>query len=332
MVDLHVHPPAFLPQPFRTAWRAVTTGAPAETGFEALFAAGVDAVVAEAVGDPVVTRCFVGRSPAAAVEAQLAGIERRAAQAGARVVTTVEELAQARTERVPAVLLGVEGGDALGTDVDAVDAWHARGVRMVVLVHLGDNALGTTSMPWHRYVAPVPRRSSATPGLSTLGRRVVERMNRLGVVVDVAHCDQVTVLDVVDVASAPVVASHSGARVRQPGFARYLSDQELVAIAATGGVVGLWPFRARGVGVRDLPDLIGHARHIADTIGPEHLALGTDLNGVPGVMAGYRGPTDLPTISDALLAAGFTTTEVQGVLGANAIRVLGEVERQAHAS
>jgi len=199
---------------------------------------------------------------------------------------------------------------------------------MLVLVHLGDNTLGTTCLPWQRYAGPMPVRRPNRPGLSAFGGRVVERMNQLGMLVDIAHCDGATLLGIVEVATTPVVSSHTGARALQD-FPRYLSDPELAAIAATGGVVGLWPFRTRRTGVRDIAELVAHARHIADTIGPEHLALGTDLNGVPGVMAGFTGESDLPKVTDALLDAGFDAREVQGILGENALRVLREVEQRA---
>jgi microsomal dipeptidase-like Zn-dependent dipeptidase len=123
-----------------------------------------------------------------------------------------------------------------------------------------------------------------------------------------------------------VVSSHSGARSVQD-FARYLSDDELRLIAATGGVIGLWPYRAVRKGVRDMDELIAHAHHVADLVGPEHLCLGTDMNGVPGVMAGYRGEEDLPGLTAALLDAGFGEDEVRGIVGGNALRVLRAVER-----
>jgi microsomal dipeptidase-like Zn-dependent dipeptidase len=328
VLDLHTHGPGFVPQPFRTVWRAVTIRAPAEVGFEVLRSAGVDAVVAKAVGDPIVTRWYVGRSPSGAVEAQLALIERQAVGAGAVVARSVEGLVEARAHGAPAVVLGIEGGDAVGHDVDRIDAWHERGVRVIVLVHLGDNALGTTCLPWQRYAGSLPVRRHASPGLSPIGARVVERMNQLGVLVDVAHADRATLLGVVDVATAPVVSSHTGARSLQD-FARYLADDELRAIASTGGVVGLWPYRARRFGVRSISELVGHARHIAETVGPQHLAVGTDMNGVPGVMAGFGGETDLPKLTTALLDGGFDDREVEGILGANALRVLGRVEAEA---
>lgn len=324
VLDLHTHGPGLVPQPFRPAWRALTVRAPAEVGFDALRRGGVDAVVAKAVGDPVVTSLYLGRGPWAAVGAQLDRIERQIAAVGGVVVGSVDGLERARADHTPAVLLGVEGADALGRDPDRVDAWHERGVRVVGLVHLGDNLLGSTCLPWQHYAGPWPVRRSSTPGLTALGARVVERMNRCGVLVDVAHADRATVLGVVDVATAPVVSSHSGARALQD-FARYLSDDELRAIAGTGGLVGLWPFRSGRTGLRDLDDLVAHARHIADTIGPQHLGIGTDMNGVPRVAAGFGGEGDLPTITRALLDGGFDRTEVQGILGGNAVRVLRQV-------
>jgi membrane dipeptidase len=325
VLDLHTHGPGFVPRPFRAVWRGVTLRAPAEVGFDVLAKAGVDAAVAKAVGDPIVTRWYVGRSPWEAVEAQLALIERQAGEAGAVLARSVDDLTSARARGVPAVVLGVEGADAVADDVDRIDAWHERGVRVLVLVHLRDNALGTTCLPWQRYAGPVPVRRAASPGLTLLGTRVVERMNRLGMLVDLAHADRATLLGVVDMATAPVVSSHTGARAVQD-FARYLADDELRAVASTGGVVGLWPYRARRVGVHTIDDLIAHARHIADTIGPEHLAIGTDMNGVPAVMAGYEGEADLPKLTAALLDGGFDDREVEGILGANALRVLGRVE------
>ena len=328
VLDLHTHGPGFVPQPFRTVWRGVTIRAPAEVGFDVLRRARVDAAVAKAVGDPIVTRCYVGRSPWDAVEAQLALIERQAGDACALVARSVEGLVQARAQGLPAVVLGVEGADAVGRDVDRIDAWHERGVRMIVLVHLRDNVLGTTCLPWQQYAGPLPVRRHASPGLSPIGARVVQRMNQLGVVVDVAHADRATLLGVVDVATAPVVSSHTGARALQD-FARYLADDELRAIASTGGVIGLWPYRARRFGVRSISDLVTHARHIAETVGAEHLAVGTDMNGVPGVMAGFGDETDLPKLTAALLDGGFDDREVEGILGANALRVLGRVEAEA---
>jgi len=328
VVDLHTHAPRFVPQPFRSVWRATNPRRPPDTEFAALAGAGVNAIVAKAVGDPIVTRFYVRRSPWDAVEDQLRQIEDQAASAGITIATSIGEVTSRSRGQAPMVLLGVEGADALGGDIDRVDAWHARGVRVVVLVHLSDNQLGTTCLPWQQYAGPVPVRRRVAPGLSPFGIEVVRRMNAVGITVDVAHADRATLLDVVDAATAPVVSSHSGARAVDD-FARYLSDDEIRAIASTGGVVGLWPYRAIRHGVRDLAALVAHARHVADLVGSSHLAIGTDMNGVPGLMRGYRGEEDLAIITAGLLAGGFAPEETAGILGENAARVLHAVEAAA---
>jgi membrane dipeptidase len=190
-----------------------------------------------------------------------------------------------------------------------------------------DNALGTTCLPWARYAGPVPVRRPQQRGLSPLGVDVVRRMNELGMVIDVAHADRQTVLDIVETSGAPVMSSHTGARARQD-FERFLSDEELRAIAGAGGLIGLWPYRHRGRGVHDLGDLAGHARHIAEIAGAAHIGIGTDMNGVPGVMDGYRDERDLPAVTAALQASGFSDDEVRGIVGENFLRLFERVARR----
>jgi membrane dipeptidase len=328
IIDLHTHPRGFVPQPYRTLWKGVTPLRPRETGFDALGAGGVDATVAVAVGDPIITRRYRGLTPWQAVDRQLTLIETEASAAGAVIARSVDDMVEAKAQGRPAVVLGVEGADALGGDVGGLETWQAQGVRLVVLVHLGDNSVGTTCMPWQRYAAPYPARRRAEHGLTPFGRRVVTEMNRLAMLVDVAHADRTTCLDVAGHALAPVVSSHSGARAVQD-FPRYLADNELRAIAATGGVIGLWPYRSTRHGVRTIDDLVAHARHIASVVGVDHLALGTDMNGVPRVMSGYRGERDVPVVIDALQHGGFTAAEVEAIAGGNALRVLQAVEAAA---
>src|SRR5207249_7609210 len=125
----------------------------------------------------------------------------------------------------PSLVLGLEGADAIGFRLDRLDELHRLGLRTVVPVHLGDNQVGTTSLPWQRYIGPLPVRRSRRRGLTSFGRSFVERANSLGIIVDVSHADRRTTLDIVEASRAPVVASHSGARARED-FARYVSDEE----------------------------------------------------------------------------------------------------------
>jgi len=276
--------------------------------------------VAKAVGDPIVTGWYRG-GPWAAVQAQLDRLERQAADAEGLVVDDAGGVRRARELGTFAVILGLEGADAIGDDTGRLDVLRARGVRVVVPVHLGDNQLGTTCLPWQRYVGPLPVRRRQAEGLTALGRAAVRRMHELGIVVDVAHADRRTLLDTVAESNGPVISSHTGARALQD-FARFLSDEEARAVAGTGGVVGLWPYRYGRKGVPTLAALVDHAHHLAALVGPEHLCIGTDMNGVPGLMEGYRDERDLPLVTGALLDAGFGEADVRGILGENFLRVL----------
>jgi len=164
----------------------------------------------------------------------------------------------------------------------------------------------------------IPRRRSR--GLTKFGDAVIERMNSLGMIIDVSHSDVKTLHDIADHTRRPIVATHTGARGIED-FERYLTDSEIVTIARTGGLVGLWPYRYGGHGPIDLDALMRHARYIADLVGAEHLCLGTDINGVPGMLTGFREETDIRLIAKHLKFVGFSQDDLDGVMGRNFMRV-----------
>lgn len=235
-----------------------------------------------------------------------------------RPVRTGEEIRRAHGEGVVGGFLAVEGGACLAGGLPAVRELASEGVRMVTLVHFVPNALGDPGeFPVH------PRR-----GLSALGRRLVPEMGRHGVLPDVAHlCDE-GVRQVIDLSQGPVVCSHTGMRALcdRP---RNLPDDLARGIARTGGLVGiLWfpPYLApdpRGVGIDRVVD---HMRHAASVAGPEHVAVGTDLDGWTWPPEGLEGHHRFPALAEALIRAGFTEAEVLGMLGGNALRVIGEAD------
>jgi microsomal dipeptidase-like Zn-dependent dipeptidase len=324
VVDVHAHGPHFVPQPFRSLYRLANRRTmPADVGFDGLRAAGVDAVVGNAVGDPVVTRWYRG-SAWSGVLTQIGQLVTEIRAVGGDVELGGAGVSRAYALGRPGLVLGVEGLDAADEDLARIDKLHALGVRVIVPVHLGDNQIGTTSLPWQRYLGPIPVRRRFKPGLTPFGHSAVERMNQLGIIVDVSHADQATTLDVVSTSRQPVIASHSGARACHD-FARYLSDDEAVAIAGTGGVIGLWPYFYRRHGMASVSALVDQVRHLAELIGPDHLCIGTDMNGVPGLMPGYRGVIDFDVLTSAVWQAGLAESDVRAVLGGNFLRVLHSV-------
>ena len=319
VVDTHTHSTTYLPRLPAEVYRSVVRGHPPDVTFADAHAAGVHAIVAKAVGDPLVTRWHL-RSPFQAVQNQLASIRDESDNAGARFVRTAGEVRSAAADGVLGVILGLEGADCVGTDLGLLSRLAEDGVRVIVPVHLGDNQIGTTCLPWQKYLGPIPVRRQAE-GLTGFGIELVKTMNDLGVVIDGSHADEPTLMGMVEHSSAPVICSHAGAR-EVAAFERYLSDDAIRAVAGTGGAIGLWPYFMRGQGTPTLDALATHARHIADLVGVEHVCLGTDMNGVPGLAEGYRSEKDVPLIAKHLSTAGFTDTEVDGIMGENFLRVL----------
>jgi microsomal dipeptidase-like Zn-dependent dipeptidase len=325
VIDAHGHGTHLLPRPVQAVRRAAIRSHPPDSPLTDLAPAGVDAVVANAVGDRLVTRWRWPADPWAAVRRQLDELRREAETARCRLATTTADIEAARDAGRPAVMLGLEGADVLGEDPTRLAALHAAGVRVIGLVHFADNALGTIAMSWNGQVSsPAVRASRRSPGLTARGTEAVAEMNARGILIDVAHADRATILAVCERTTAPVICSHTGARSLHD-FPRYLSDDEIRTIKATGGLVGLWPFRYQGKGITDPDDFARHADHLARTAGPDHVCIGTDMNGVPGLMAGYHGERDFPTLTQALRRTGFSDAETAGIAGGNMARVLASV-------
>jgi membrane dipeptidase len=319
VVDTHAHGPHFVPPPFRRLYRLANRRTmPAPFSFAGLADAGVDVVVASAVGDPIVTRLYRGSAWQAVVTQLHQLIDEIAAAGGTLLVDSLSVGAR------PGLILGLEGADVIGDDLGRLEELRDLGVRVIVPVHLGDNQLGTTTLPWQKYVGPLPVRRGAGPGLTPLGAAAVIAMDDLGIIVDVSHADRQTTLDIIETSRRPVIASHTGARACHD-FARYLTDDEAVAVAATGGLIGLWPYFHRGHGVADVDAWTAHARHLAALVGPQHLGIGTDMNGVPGLMAGYRDERDFPVLLDGLRRAGLSEADIAGVAGGNFARIFDAV-------
>ncbi|MGI8663780.1 MAG: dipeptidase [Acidimicrobiales bacterium] len=325
VIDAHTHPTGMLPRAVDAGYRIVARPHPHDVPFGDLRASGVDAVVAKAVGDGVVTRWRWPASPWRAVLDQLASIREQSAAGGCEIAMDARAIAEARAAGTPAVVLGLEGGDVIGDDPGRVLDLHAVGVRVIGLIHYVDNALGTTCMPWQRWVpVPLPARRRRRPGLTPAGLDVLATMNECGVVADLAHADRATTLQACERTTAPLISSHTGARALQE-FDRYVSDDEARAIAATGGLIGLWPFRYGGRGAADVDDWARHASYLGELVGPEHLCIGTDMNGVSGLMEGYDGEEDLPVLTDALRTTGFSDDEVRAIIGGNVASLLDAV-------
>jgi microsomal dipeptidase-like Zn-dependent dipeptidase len=213
-----------------------------------------------------------------------------------------------RRETQPGVmgtLLAVEGLHALEGEAANVERLVDAGYRMMSLTHLHDNALGGASTGLEK------------GGLTDVGADVLARMQQHDVTIDLAHASEALIDDVLARTDDPVVVSHTGVRATCDS-PRNLSDHNIQAIAQTGGVIGIgiWDTAVCG----DTPVAAARAmRHVADLVGVEHVALGTDFDGTVTVPFDATG---LPHLTDALLEAGFSPPEIKKIMGGNVERVL----------
>jgi len=204
-------------------------------------------------------------------------------------------------------LLAIEGLHALDGNADNVDRLVDAGYRMMAPVHLHDNALGGSSTGVDR------------GGLTDFGREVVRRMQEHGVVLDLAHASAPLLDDLFAMTDRPVVVSHTGVDGTCPG-ARNLSDRHVDAVAARGGVIGIgaWPGAVCG----STPGHTARAmRYVADRVGVDHVALGTDFD---GTVTPPFDATGLPQLTEALMEEGFTDAQIRKIMGENVARVLKE--------
>jgi membrane dipeptidase len=137
-------------------------------------------------------------------------------------------------------------------------------------------------------------------GLTPFGRQVVQEMNSLGMVVDVSHLAPKGFWDVIEISSAPIIASHSNAKVLCP-HRRNLEDDQIKAIIEKGGVIGMTfvPYFI-GEGKITIPHLLRHIDHILSLGGEDHIGLGSDFDGISITMEDLRSGSDYPKLLQAL--------------------------------
>lgn len=221
----------------------------------------------------------------------------------------IEDAAALRAAPVrgPSVIVASEGADFLEGRIERVDeAWRLHRLRHLQLTHYRVNELGDiqTEPPVHG-------------GLTDFGAAVIERCNALGIVVDVAHGPFDLVQRAAKVTTRPLVLSHTSLTPRPGPRSRQISAAHARLVADTDGLIGVWP--SAGI-FANLEAMAHGARQLADVVGADHVALGSDMLGFisPPVFSSYR---QLPAYAKALQDAGFAPADVDRVLGGNYMRV-----------
>lgn len=268
-------------------------------------------------------------------------------QDGVRVARCVADIPAAKRAGDLAFVMGTESAGMIENDLDRIDVLYGLGIRQMGLVYSDSNSLGTG------------QKEVRDGGLTAFGRRAVERMNALGVLVDVSHASDRTCLDAIEASATPIAITHAGARSVWP-IPRMKPDEVLVALAERGGVLGIeaaphttLSYDHRAQSIRSVMD---HFAYAVDLMGVDHVAFGpdtlygdhasfqqaiSDVIGSSTVFAagdlaveevghvdGLENPTEnFRHITGWLVEHGFSDRDIQAVLGGNILRLLGEVWR-----
>jgi membrane dipeptidase len=250
-------------------------------------------------------------------------------EAGEQVVlaTRAEHIEAAQRSGKTAFVLGLEGGDAIMGDLSVLRTLYRLGVRHLGPVHEGRNALGTATQVWDGPQMRLYDPEIDPPGrLTEEGKQVISEMNRLGMLVDITHMVEACFWDALEIARAPVVATHGNARALRDTV-RYMNDEQIRAVAATGGLVCPSPMPlGPGGETASLELLLDHIDYMVALVGADYVGLGTDLlDQVNARPAGLRDIGESPNIVRGLQQRGHTAEAINGIMGGNFIRVFRQV-------
>ncbi len=237
-----------------------------------------------------------------------------------RIATRVDEIEEARDEDAFAIVVHMEGAEAIGPDLRELDDLYAAGLRSLGIVWSRPNIFG------HGVPFAWPRSPNTGPGLTAAGKDLVRECNRRGVMIDLSHLNERGFWDVAKLSRAPLVATHSCVHAICSAT-RNLTDKQLDAIRDSGGVVGV------NLCVNDIrPDarrdentplelVVRHFAYLADRLGVNHVAIGSDFDGatMPEPISDASG---LPNLISSLREYGFDETDLRKIAFDNWMRVL----------
>jgi membrane dipeptidase len=252
--------------------------------------------------------------------------------------TTAAGIEAAHRQGKIAALIGIEGGHAIEDDPRLLRDFYALGVRYMTLTHTNTNGWADSSGDLN------DRSVKRHDGLTVPGRQIVGEMNRLGMMVDISHVSDKTFWDVLEVSTAPVIASHSSCRALSD-VPRNMTDPMIVALAKKGGVIHInfncaflsqktadaeqrKPEAERGKNAipATLAHVMEHINHVVKLAHVEAVGIGSDFDGVTCTPTGLEDVSKFPNLTRALLEEGYTPADIRKMYGGNTLRVMRAVE------
>lgn len=237
------------------------------------------------------------------------------------------------------VILGLQNSDHFRRPSE-VDVFHQLGQRVSQLTYNSRNFIGNGST------------ERKDEGISDFGAAIIDRMNKVGMAVDVSHCGDQTTLDAFEISKKPVLITHSNCRVLVNGHPRTKTDEAIKKVGVSGGVMGITGVRmfVKADEPTTIEHVLDHFDHVRKLIGPQHLGVGSDIDlygydKMPPELnkqlrAGYKGsyafrekidvegldhPKRMFDLTEGLIRRKFTDDDIKGILGGNFKRVLKEI-------
>ena len=261
------------------------------------------------------------------IDAQLDALKRLVARASGaiRLATSVDQIEAGRKEVAFTIVLHLEGAEAIGADLDGLEQLYAHGLRSLGLVWSRPNVFG------HGVPFAFPRSPDIGPGLTDVGKALVQACNRLGVMIDVSHLNERGFWDVAAISTKPIVATHACAHTICRST-RNLTDKQLDAIRESSGVVGF------NLSVSDVrpdarhdPDIaidvvVDHISYLIERMGDDHVALGSDFDGAM-MPRPIKDVSRLPDLIQSLRMRGYNDASLRKIAFDNWMRVFRQTWR-----
>lgn len=274
-----------------------------------------------------------------------------------QIAYRVQDIFDLRDQGKIAALIGIEGGNMIQGSLENLEHLHRRGVKYLTLTW-------NYNLPWATAAAQEDHKPVAEQrGLSELGIAIIKKMNALGMMVDLSHASKKTFYDVLKVSTKPVLVSHSNAARLTPHY-RNLDDAQLLALKANGGVVGvnfysgfldtafesrvhflyekhfgeleqmlpvskkyeLLPKELKFQADADLECLLQHIDYLVSKAGVDHVAIGSDFDGIESSPQYLQDVSMFPMLSKSLLQRGYSTGDLQKIMGLNFLRIMQQNE------
>ncbi|MBR1901724.1 MAG: gamma-glutamyl-gamma-aminobutyrate hydrolase family protein [Bacteroidaceae bacterium] len=227
------------------------------------------------------------------------------------IAYTPADIARLKRAGKKAIMLGIENGYAIGKDISQLEHFAKRGIVYMTLCHNGDNDICDSA-----------RGNAEHGGLSQFGEKVVQEMNRLGIMVDMSHAAESSFYDALEVSQKPIACSHSSARALC-NHPRNLTDEQMKALAQKGGVAQVTMYNGflRTDGQATILDAVEHLNHMVNIVGIEHVGIGTDFDGDGGV-PGMANASEIINFTRRLLRERYSEEQIQMIWGGNFLRVM----------